>query len=227
VKRKSLSRSRVYGIQIGVLATGTHLKLQRPAHSIRVQNKKGKLMKMIKTLTPKQQLFIIEYLKDFNATQAAVRAGYSKKTAYSIGEENLKKPEIRKAITEKMEKRAQRLNVDADDVLRRLVEIDQMDLLDILNDDLSIKPLGEWSEVWRKTVRSIDLVEQFAVIDGSREQIGFIKKLKLPDKIKNLELIGRHVDVQAWKDKAEVDVKQHVTIAALADEIRKERLINS
>lgn len=184
-------------------------------------------MKMIKTLTPKQQLFIIEYLKDFNATQAAVRAGYSKKTAYSIGEENLKKPEIRKAITEKMEKRAQRLNVDADDVLRRLVEIDQMDLLDILNDDLSIKPLGEWSEVWRKTVRSIDLVEQFAVIDGSREQIGFIKKLKLPDKIKNLELIGRHVDVQAWKDKAEVDVKQHMTIAALADEIRKERLINS
>ncbi len=46
------------------------------------------------SLTPKQQLFVAEYLVDLNATQAAVRAGYSKKTAYSVGHENLKKPEV-------------------------------------------------------------------------------------------------------------------------------------
>lgn len=49
-------------------------------------------------LTPKQKKFIDEYLKDLNATQAAIRAGYSEKTAYSIGQENLKKPEIKKFI---------------------------------------------------------------------------------------------------------------------------------
>lgn len=49
-------------------------------------------------MTGKMQLFVREYLKDFNATQAAIRAGYSKKTAASIGEENLRKPEIAKAL---------------------------------------------------------------------------------------------------------------------------------
>lgn len=49
-------------------------------------------------MTDKQQMFIAEYLKDFNATQAAIRAGYSTETAYSIGNENLSKPEIKKAI---------------------------------------------------------------------------------------------------------------------------------
>jgi len=51
-------------------------------------------------LTPKQQRFVEEYLIDLNATQAAIRAGYSEKTAYSVGHENLKKPEIQKAIEE-------------------------------------------------------------------------------------------------------------------------------
>ena len=51
-------------------------------------------------LTPKQQRFVEEYLIDLNATQAAIRAGYSEKTAYSVGHENLKKPEIQKAIQE-------------------------------------------------------------------------------------------------------------------------------
>ena len=49
-------------------------------------------------LTAKQARFVSEYIIDFNATQAAVRAGYSEKTAYSIGTENLRKPEIEKAI---------------------------------------------------------------------------------------------------------------------------------
>lgn len=51
-------------------------------------------------LTDKQQRFVDEYLIDLNATQAAIRAGYSEKTAYSVGHENLKKPEIQKAIQE-------------------------------------------------------------------------------------------------------------------------------
>ena len=53
-------------------------------------------------LNPKQKLFCIEYLKDFNATQAALRSGYSEKTAYSIGNENLKKPEIQTEISDQI-----------------------------------------------------------------------------------------------------------------------------
>jgi len=182
-------------------------------------------MKEPRHLTSKQKFFAIEYLKDFNATQAAIRAGYSKKTAYSIGEENLRKPEIKNLIAKKMEERGQRLEVDADSVLKRLVEIDEMDLLDILNDDLSIKPLNEWSDVWRKTVTSLDIVEQISNINGERELVSFVKKLKLPDKLKNLDLIGRHVNVQAWKTKFECDIKQNMSLEEIAKQMRHERLV--
>ena len=74
-------------------------------------------------LTPKQTLFVKEYLVDLNATQAAIRAGYSEKTAYSIGEENLKKPVIAQAIQEGMDKRAERVEITADEVLRDLKEL--------------------------------------------------------------------------------------------------------
>ena len=69
-------------------------------------------------LTNKQKKFIDEYLKDLNATQAAIRAGYSEKTAYSIGIENLRKPEIAEVIT----KRLQEAAMSADEVLNRLAE---------------------------------------------------------------------------------------------------------
>ncbi len=74
------------------------------------------------SLTPKQQLFVAEYLVDLNATQAAVRAGYSKKTAYSVGHENLKKPEVAAAIQEAMQARSERIKADQDWIVERLVE---------------------------------------------------------------------------------------------------------
>jgi phage terminase small subunit len=54
-------------------------------------------------LTPKQRVFVDEYLRDFNATRAAITAGYSEKTAHATGWENLRKPEIREAIDQRME----------------------------------------------------------------------------------------------------------------------------
>lgn len=73
-------------------------------------------------LTDKQKRFIEEYLVDLNATQAAIRAGYSEKTAYSIGEENLKKPEIKRAIEEAQLNRSSRVQITQDDVIRMLIE---------------------------------------------------------------------------------------------------------
>lgn len=73
-------------------------------------------------LTDKQKRFIEEYLIDLNATQAAIRAGYSEKTAYSIGEENLKKPEIKRAIGEAQSNRSSRVQITQDDVIRMLIE---------------------------------------------------------------------------------------------------------
>ena len=74
-------------------------------------------------LTEKQRLFVAEYLIDLNATQAAVRAGYSKRTAQRIGSENLSKPLISEAIQEKANERIKRTEIDADWVLQEQVRV--------------------------------------------------------------------------------------------------------
>lgn len=73
-------------------------------------------------LTDKQAAFVREYLVDLNATQAAIRAGYSKKTARKIGSENLSKPDIATAIRKALEARSERTEVTQDWVISRLVE---------------------------------------------------------------------------------------------------------
>lgn len=147
-------------------------------------------------LTPKQQRFVEEYLIDLNATQAAIRSGYSEKTAAVIGAENLIKPNIAKAIQEAQNKRSEQTQIDAAYVLKRLVEIDQMDVLDIMDDDGNVKPLREWPKIWRQYISNIETI---SVDDGE----GWLKKIKWPDKVKNLELLGKHVSVGAFKDKIE------------------------
>ncbi|MGN6124878.1 MAG: terminase small subunit [Sphingomonas oligoaromativorans] len=79
-------------------------------------------------LTPKQARFVEEYLVDLNATQAAIRAGYSAKTAGQIGEENLRKPEIAKAIAEAREARSIRTQITQDRVLEELAKIGFADI---------------------------------------------------------------------------------------------------
>lgn len=74
-------------------------------------------------LSDKQKAFVREYLVDLNATQAAIRAGYSRKTADRTGHENLKKPEIAAEIARQTAERMKRLDLDADDLLRRAATI--------------------------------------------------------------------------------------------------------
>lgn len=154
-------------------------------------------------LTARQSRFVDEYLIDLNATQAAIRAGYSKKTAGRTAHENLKKPEIERAIQERMNQRSERTRVDADYVLHRLAEIDQMDVLDIMADDGTLRPVSEWPKVWRQFISAMDVSELWEGVGEDRKQIGLLKKIKFPDKVKSLELLGRHVDVQAWRERHE------------------------
>ncbi|WP_063655218.1 terminase small subunit [Candidatus Arsenophonus triatominarum] len=147
------------------------------------------------TLTDKQEAFCREYLIDLNATQAAIRAGYSEKTARRIGSENVTKLDIQKRIQDLMEERKNRIEVNADYVLKRLVDIDQMDVLDILNESGDLKPIKEWPKVWRTTLSGLDI----ATIQVKGKD-ALLKKIKWPDKIKNLELLGKHITVQAFRE---------------------------
>ncbi|MGJ3349424.1 terminase small subunit [Morganella sp. Je.2.23] len=170
-------------------------------------------------LTDKQEMFCREYLVDLNATQAAIRAGYSDKTARSQANRMLTNVDIEKRIQELMNARSERLEITADYVLNRLVEIDQMDVLDILHDDGGIKPIHEWPKVWRTSLSGMDLAEMFESKDGERDLVGIMKKIKWPDKVKNLELLGKHISVQAFREQVKNEHDVVGTLSDLMDEL--------
>lgn len=165
-------------------------------------------------MTPKQEMFCREFLIDLNGTQAAIRAGYSAKTANRIATENMSKSDIKRRIEELKQQRQEVIGVDASYVLQRLIDIDQMDARDILNDDGSVKPIYDWPDVWRQSISGVDLME----ISNSENVAATLKKIKWPDKIKNLELLGRHVSVAAFKDRVELSGN-----VGLAERMKKAR----
>lgn len=157
-----------------------------------------------KPLTAMQEAYAQEYTKcPENQTQAAINAGFSPNTAAVKASVMMRDERIQKRIAELMEERNKRLRVSADYVLLRLVEIDQMDVLDILNDDGTIKPIREWPKIWRTTLSGFDLSSTIMNMDETSIET-ILKKIKWPDKVKNLELIGKHVDVNAFKERLEV-----------------------
>ncbi|MGX8900302.1 terminase small subunit [Citrobacter werkmanii] len=169
-----------------------------------------------KPLTAMQEAYAQEYTKcPENQTQAAINAGFSPNTAAVKASVMMRDDRIQKRIAELMEERNKRLRVSADYVLLRLVEIDQMDVLDILNEDGSMKPISSWPKVWRTSLSALDIAtikttqaslqKDNGEADLSVEDVEHIlKKIKWPDKVKNLELIGKHVDVNAFKERLEV-----------------------
>ncbi|MGE5483684.1 MAG: terminase small subunit [Ignavibacteriales bacterium] len=143
-------------------------------------------------LTRKQELFVKEYLIDLNATQAAIRAGYSKRNADKIGPELLQKPQIQAAIQAAMKEREARTEVTQDMVLQHLRKIAFGDLKDFVKfgpDGVEIKDCEE--------VDGTVLAE----VSESKTEKSTNVRVKMPDKLKALELLGRHLGM--FRDKVE------------------------
>lgn len=147
-------------------------------------------------MTKKQKRFVDEYLIDLNITQAAIRAGYSPKTAYSIGSENLKKPEIRACIEKAMAERSKRTGINQDRIIMELAKIGLLNPKDLVDfDEATVKE--EAAEEDLAAIASVR-VKRFPTKDGE----GIEREIKMHDKIKALELLGRHFGM--FKDKVEV-----------------------
>lgn len=155
-------------------------------------------------LTPKQARFVEEFLVDLNATQAAVRAGYSAKTAKQSAHQLMLRDDVAEAVAAAQEARSKRTAVDADWVLKRLADAADADLADLYDDAGNLRPVHEWPIAWRRgLVAGIEVEELFEGRGEDREHIGRVRKVKIADRTKHLELIGKHVDVQAFKEKVE------------------------
>lgn len=148
-------------------------------------------------MTPKMQQFVLEYLIDLNGTQAAIRAGYSQKTAYSIANELLQKPVVKAALDKAMEARAIRTGITADLVLMQLAKIAFANLNDFVefgHDVFDVE--GEESGPAVKIMKSFVKVKPSKQVDGSvlsevSETVNGIR-VKQHDKMKALELLGKH-----------------------------------
>lgn len=147
-------------------------------------------------MTKKQKKFVEEYLIDLNATQAAIRAGYSPDTAGSIGSENLKKPEIRVHIEKAMAERSKRTGINQDRIIEELAKIALLNPKNLINfEEATVKE--EATEEDLAAISSIR-VKCFPTKDGE----GIEREVKMYDKAKALELLGRHLGM--FKDKVEV-----------------------
>lgn len=164
-------------------------------------------MSAYEDLKPKQKQFVDQFLVDLNATQAAIRAGYSEATAEQGGAQLYRNIKIRAAIDEAMRERRERIGISADFVLQRLYDITRMKASDILDDDGNIRPISEWPEVWDESLSGMELQEVKEKGNDDREEYieTFLKKIKTPDKLRAIELMGKHIDINAWTERKVVE----------------------
>lgn len=146
-------------------------------------------------LTPKQKRFVEEYLIDLNATQAAIRAGYSPNSAACIGRENLDKTDIKNEVEKALAERSKRTGINADRIVTELAKIAFVNPVDVINmKDASLLDnynLDDTAAISSVKVKSND--------DGQVIE----REIKTYDKIKALELLGKHIGM--FSDKFKVD----------------------
>lgn len=155
-------------------------------------------------LTKKQKTFVEEYLIDLNATQAAIRAGYSVDTAAVIGCENLMKPNIQQEIAKAMAERSKRTGVNQDRVVLELARLAFVKMTDIVDDKGKIKDTA--------TEDDLSCIEGIKYKHSNTDSgYSVEREVKIGSKLKALELIGKHLGM--WNDKIDVNVAVPIVIS--------------
>lgn len=142
-----------------------------------------------KKLTDRQDRFVQEYLVDLNATQAAIRAGYSAKTAAQIGERMLRKVEVQALLTERMKARSERTEITADRVLREIARLAFFDIRKLVGDDGRPKDLKDLDDDTAAAIAGLEVARVGNAVIGEGE----VLKFKISDKNAALEKLAKHL----------------------------------
>lgn len=161
------------------------------------------------TINPKQSRFVDEYLVDLNATQAAIRAGYSAATAYSQGQRLLKHVEVAAEIAKRRQKITDKLELTAEGVVAELAKIGFSDLRKAFDDEGRLLPPGQWPDDFALAVSSVEVVTRSLPGEGDDEldaqphggalarrrnpKVEYVHKLRLWDKRAALVDLGKHL----------------------------------
>ncbi len=167
----------------------------------------GRCCRMVK-LTQKQQQFVEEYLVDLNATQAAIRAGYSAKTADVQGSRMLGNVKVQQAISEAMAERSKRTGVNQDRVVLELAKIAFVKMTDIVDKQGKIKITATEDDL--ACIESVKYKRSKSDTGSSVE-----REVKIASKLKALEMLGKHLGM--WNEKLDVNVNIPVVISGEYD----------
>lgn len=170
------------------------------------------------SLTAKQKRFCDEYLIDLNATQAAIRAGYSEKTAYRTGADNLRKPQIEEYIAKRQKELSRSTEITQERVIKELALIafsNNADYAHVVEKKMQVEAGGALVDVLDKDgkpvmYRTVEPVLTEELTEEQKRALAVIKKgrdgleVKSCDKVKALELLGKHLGI--FTDKIEANV---------------------
>ena len=154
-------------------------------------------------MNDKHKAFASEYVIDYNATQAAIRAGYSEKTAYSQGNRLLKNDEIQEAIKELEAAASKRTEVSKDMVIRELARVAFVDPRKLFDEEGRPKDIRFLDPDTAAALSSVDIYEEFDYNGEDKELSGYTKKYKWSDKLRALEMLGKHLGM--FTDKVHVE----------------------
>lgn len=170
-------------------------------------------------LPPMQDRFVDEWLIDFNGTQAAIRAGYSERSARSIAGRLLTKDNIQREISRRQKDLQRRTEVTQDRVVKELARIAFADMTDYAQVETRMIEKDDGTELSYQAVTLTETAElsadQRAAIAGIKQGVNGVE-VKLHDKIKALELLGRHIGM--FNDKLEVKATVENPFAGLSTE---------
>jgi phage terminase small subunit len=143
---------------------------------------------MAGNLTPKQAMFIAEFLIDGNATRAAAKAGFAEASAHVTGARLLKNAKVAAAIQERQSARQAKLEVTAERVLEELAKLAFYDPRDLFDEQGHMKPITELDDISRAAIAGLDTERK-----DTKTSSTIVKKVKLADKGQNLEGLGRYL----------------------------------
>jgi phage terminase small subunit len=182
-----------------------------------------------KEISDRQKRFCREYLIDYNATQAAIRAGYKENSARQHASRMLSNDDIRAFIMGLQDRQTRRLEVSADRVIMELSHVAFSDPADFYDKSGALLDIHLVPEDARKSLAGVEVYEEFMGAGDDRHKIGETKKVKRWDKVRALEILGKHLKL--WTERHEVSgpkggpiqTESKVTVERYEDAVKRIR----
>lgn len=166
------------------------------------------------SLTDREQLFVAEYLIDFNGTKSAIRAGYSPNSAAVTASQLLRKPNIKAEMDRQYSKIYDSLSTRARRVIEELVRISFSDVRELFDEKGNLLPIPDLPDSIAPAISSVEVVKRYS----DEETSEYVTKIRLWDKTKALQMLGKHLGIlrdiveHTGKDGGPIKLEETVTI---------------